>query len=224
MPRKSYSKKYSKKKPSSRYDTYAKCGAQAASDGAALYTLVKPFLPFNAEYKRVTAQTNANPSTTMVTGLKNAMLQGDDADQRIGRSIRMTSLNVSQIFTKHASATDTLVRCTIVIDTQANAIIIDTADFQSGGYDIQSLPNPDYQGRYKILKNFIVNLTTDRPTAVRKYYVKIPRHLGRVEYNNTNGGTIADINKNALYNLLVSNEPTNLPTVSTNMRMNYIDN
>lgn len=217
-------KKYSKPKPKSRFDTYAECGKQATADGLALYTLVKPFLPFNAEYKRITSETTSNPSTTPVIGLKNAISQGDDANQRVGRSIRMTSLQVNQTLTKHASATQTFVRGYFLIDTQANATVMSDSDFHSTGFDINSFPNPDYQGRFRVLKQYRATLTTDKPVSVRSFRVPIPRRLGRVEYNGTNGGTIADINKSALYHINVSSESTNTPTVVTNSRILFIDN
>lgn len=221
--KKGYRKNYRRK---STIPTYGACASKLAADGLNLYKLVKPFLPFNAEYKQLNNNTSSAVGTTVIRGLKNGTVQGTDQNERIGRSVRMTSVHVKQQYKLNVLAsTPCTIRCSLVIDSQANGIIFPNGDYQAGGYSLISMYNSDQQGRFKTLLNWNVNLSPEgRQHVVMEKYIRIPREWGHIEYNSGVAGTIADINKNSLYLILLSDDNVNKPQVESNVRVNYVDN
>jgi hypothetical protein len=70
----------------------------------------------NTEFKQVnTSRSFAQDNSGTVT-LLNALIQGDDYDNRGGRMVRFKSLEMRYIMTQHASATNTQVRNILFID------------------------------------------------------------------------------------------------------------
>ena len=221
-----YKKRYNKKGPiTSRIKTYGKCAAQASADGAAMYQLVKPFLPFNAEYKRVDQNLSITPTTTGVFTLLNGLAPGTDDTERIGRSVRMTSLSWRISQSTNASATTTQVRYMIVIDRQANDAVFAIADLLQAGSEIVSMRAAHSSKRFHWLADFVVTSSNnDLDVVFRKGFARINRKAGVVEFDAGTAGTVADINTNSLHLVTITNEVTNTPTVLFNARLYFLDN
>lgn len=216
-------KKYNKPKPkSSRFETYGKCGAQAAADGAAIYSLVKPFLPFNAEYKKKTISDTLAPTATPNYTLLNGLVLGTGAGHRVGRSVRFTSLQYRICSTVNATPVGTVVRVIFMWDTAPNEALPADVDFSHLGTTPASIRNQDYLGRFKTLKDITYKLSADTPNAVHKGYIRIPRKWD-TQYDASTLGDITDMTSGALYCITVTNGVAP-PSMDRSFRGNYIDN
>lgn len=203
---------------------YKSCAKMAYKDGLEVYKLVKPFLPFNAEYKREVVCGTDEISTTPVLFLLNGIAEGTGAGTRIGRQVRFNSLQINFTFKMKAAQTQSQIRLALVCDTQPNGANFTSAIYHEGGFNLCSMANPDVQGRFKTMKYFNVNLSDNgSQVQTRKYRVKIPRYIGQTEYN-ASGATITAIQKNAFFLIDVSDETSNLTDMAFECRMNYIDN
>lgn len=151
-----------------------------------------------------------------------ALAQGDSATGRTGNSILLRSLTYRfRLEVNSAVTLDTGVTVIIFIDTQQ------VSDTSPAVTDVlttatcESLLNLNAVGRFKILS--------------RKTYILTPASGGRpaIEVNNTmnlykhvryNGTASTDVQKNGLYVMFISSEPTNTPVVTGAFRIGYHDN
>lgn len=148
--------------------------------------------------------------------------QGDDEVNRTGNSIFVRSINCRFEFQQNAIATNTIYRMILAIDTQTisdeTAIqITQPTIFQTTS--TQSFLANATAGRFKILKNWY--FTTDSAKATSKsiqYYYNLRHH---VRYN---GPLATDIQRGNIFFFLYADQPTNLPTVSYQVKTGYHDN
>lgn len=188
----------------------------------------------NPEKKEITNAifTQATPLaasgfTALAAGnVLNAVVQGTTAETRIGRKIRMRSLDVrwfcSIVGAGVASGGEG--RVLIVYDKQANAAlpaiiaILNTNDFNSP----MNLSNSD---RFTVLRSFITEPLDLNNNSVISGHEFITMDLETI-YNDTNGGTIADIQTGAVYILFGDNGTTTTvaPTFTFISRIRFDDN
>jgi len=136
--------------------------------------------------------------------LLNGVVQGTTAETRIGRKIRMRSLDIRWTWNLQSTSTGgSPVRCVVVYDKQSNAAaptiaqIFNTNDFLSP----MLLANSD---RFIILRSFIsepVSLNNNLSVSGHEF---VPIDLD-VIYNDTNGGTILDIQTGSAYLMIAQN-------------------
>ncbi len=178
----------------------------------------------NVEYKNKYTQLTASVTgdTPAFFSLVN-MIKGDDDNLRQGNQIRVKLVYLNALIKINASATNTTLRYMIILDKQCNGVNPTAPElFQDNTVnDIMVSPlNPDNKFRFRILYNKLVKLSTTLPTVQLKKYLKVD-YIIRYDGN---AGTTADITSNNLIVLLFSDEVTNDPTVTHNIRMSYIDN
>lgn len=182
-----------------------------------------------------------------------SVAQGDTVSTRSGNMISPTSIRLcGSIFTNSNATTPTVARMILFWDSQPNGANppVGTAnsllqDLASGLY-VNELYDPDNRERYKVLldKRVVLNpllwlnqsgFITDNLSAtatistdvdgtvpVQKLfneYVKLGRN---VKFTGTTDG-IADITKNALHLYLISDQPTDSPTIQFSWTMFYRD-
>jgi len=162
-------------------------------------------------------------TTGSITSLTD-IAQGDDYQNREGRSILMNSLETRLTFTINASATETFVRCLWVLDTMgqdsgsspptiAGQILITNA------YNTLRSSNPVYMKRFVILKDELLKLDqVNNPTVVCHQFRKMHHH---VKYNGT---AAADSAEGTIWFVCLSNEATNVPAINGISRIRYYDN
>lgn len=218
-----YKKSYTKKpKASSRYETYKNCGLQAAKDGAALYSLVKPFLPVNVEYKKKTIVDTLAPTATPNYTLLNGLTPGTLSWDRTGRSVRCTSLQYKILSTVNAVPVGTVVRVLFLWDmAPAEAAPLDS-DYSHTATTPSSLRNQDYLQRFRTLKDITFKLSSDTPNHMLKGVIRIPRKWD-TKYDGGVTGNIADISQGSFYCVVVTNGAS-APSMERSFRINYIDN
>jgi len=169
---------------------------------------------------------------------------GAALNQRIGRKVKMMKvkvrghINVPVQAAQAAADTSTFVRLALVMDKQTNAAQMTGAqlynDSSNAFATINSYQNPNNFGRFKILKERsmpIRNLNlVGSPTAADvvqdgtcvpfklSYRFKAPV---TVNFNATNGGTVADIIDNSLHIICGAYSIAYAPSLSYYTRVSY---
>lgn len=181
----------------------------------------------NAESNIIdTSHNGTSIGTTMNIQLLNGTTQGDGNSNREGNSIRMKSvyLRLHNILSQNAAAIFNVCRIMIVLDKQPNGAIFSGADLlENTGIPVASPYEKDFSARFEVLLDKVVTMSkTGNEGVFYKKYINLGQ---KVRYNETNGGTIADINTNALYLCIVTNASSpNEPTFYTNVRLRFVDN
>jgi len=148
-----------------------------------------------------------------------AIAQGDGVGQRTGLSILCRSLTFRIHFVHNMTATRNMIRYMIVQDTQQ------VADTNPGVLDIlesdwQSGLNRNTMGRFKILRNAFVNVSTNaNPQVFHDEFIDLTGQ--HIRYNGPNSG---DVTKDGIYLVILGDNGTSLPSFSYNSRLHYYDN
>lgn len=175
----------------------------------------------NTEFKYKDTSANSAISTSPNFQLLNGLARGDDSTDRDGRQVRIKSLQSNFLFTQHASATSTIVRCIFFIDKDANGATPNMTDVFEAA-TINAPRELDNRKRFVILKDWTVTLTSSGQTIKRQ---KVFKNLDmKTVYDDSTAGDITDISSNSLFLLLLSNEATNTPTVNSYVRIRFVDN
>lgn len=182
----------------------------------------------------------ADPATTNTLF---APTTGDDITNRQGRKVQVLSLKIRGEV-KYAAQVDQLaldnaplIRLALVQDTQTNGTQLNSEDVFQGavnsGQGYLSFQNPANFGRFKVLKDKFMTLST--PTAVNdgtnvevagysryfKWSYKFTKPVV-MHFNATNGGTVADIVDNS-FHVLAGQTTSGIATLSYKCRVTFLD-
>lgn len=190
------------------------------------------------------ASSNADPTTflTLCDPVKGAGIS-----ERVGRKIHIRYIKIKGYV---ASSAQTLqsggdgassIRFILFQDEQTNAaqaagtVLMDGQP--NGGQTINSFQNLDSLGRFRVLKD--KRWTLGNPTIAndtggtggivqsgRKIHFKVNHHFRKpvtVNFNATNGGTIADITDNSFHILCATDDVSMVPTLTYSCRVGYKD-
>lgn len=155
--------------------------------------------------------------------LLNGCSTGDGYTNRDGRSIRIKSVDIKvNIFAGGGGTTPEINRILIFIDKDPNAS-------QAGITDVLSTNSPDsprnldFRKRFVILKDkrFVVVPNQSNEAVIWKYYKKLNMHT---IFNADTGATISAIQSNALYMMIISDQPTGGAYLYGSSRVRFIDN
>lgn len=181
--------------------------------------VVKYYL--NPEYKFLDwTNTTISPSSTPeVYGDVSWLAAGTTEITRTGNTVKFTSLQMHFTLSKATAATQTLVRLVLVSDISSNGVAPDWLDvFETAS--VTAFINKDYGRRFHIIYDKVVTLDTNYPQKVVKVYKKLQHH---VKYLDSTASDAA-LGQGAIYFLVMSNEATNTPLVSTRSRVRFLDN
>lgn len=166
------------------------------------------------------AFTNANATYAVL----NAMVPGTGTNTRIGDKVVMKSIRQRWILQQNvAQALIQYVRVLLVWDKQPNGVnpanplpLITTA--------VEDQPNPDYQYRFKIMKDICVQLgvpgattSSDGCQEIVEYYKKV----NLSSFYTAGAGAIADIATGALLLVSYCSTAVNPPTLVYSSRIHY---
>lgn len=144
-------------------------------------------------------------ATGVLTHL-NPLLQGTSATTRLGRRVTMKSLYIRGYLTM--AATSTLAasyRVLVVYDKQANAAPPTAAQILESDF-FYGLNNLGNSRRFETLCDHVTEcIGTGGPNGTNFTIFKKMNHA--VEFNATNGGTIADIQTGSVYALIYMSAP-----------------
>lgn len=175
-----------------------------------------------------TFQNAAVTTTATITSLV-PCIQGFNDQTRIGNQISVTSIQWrGRISNAGAATTANVFRLIIGWDRQPNAANPTSALLMENGVIsplVISPYNRDTSDRFTILVDKRYNVTAQNAVqtinnTIFSGYKKLNRI---VKYNDTNGGTVADIISNNLFAWMVSNDATNSPVAAIGFRVYYKD-
>lgn len=159
-------------------------------------------------------------STGTTEGHLTGIAQGDTAQTRDGNQIHVISAEVrGHVYADAASSGVSVIRLILVRDKQQ---VADTnASFTNvfGTSNVDVLPYHARIERFQILRDqtFTLPVTGER---VKSFHWKVKLNLP-VHYNDIAN---TDIQKNGVYLMAVSNEPTNMPVLYYTSRIKFYDN
>lgn len=174
---------------------------------------------FHAKDPFVASQQSVAPVGSRL--LLNGLQTGDDIDTRHGRQIRMKSVHLKLNLEQDAASTHTRYRIVLLIDRFPQGATPAWTDVFDGA-DIHAMRNLSNRRRFCILKDWSGNLV--KTTNVARKSVKHFAPLNfKVIFNDGNVGTIADIENNALYLFMITDDANDV-LIDTTVRIRWIDN
>ena len=211
--RPSYRRRNYHKKSSSSY-------LSTASKALAVAYGVKNLL--NVEKKFVDFTVTGNPSdSSPITTLVNGCAQDDTDQTRDGGQVKWVYLNYRWQADINASASSTTLRCLVVKKKDTAGADADISEIlDATGADVAAMYNRNTIFNYQVLYDRRFVLNTDKPSMIGHFKKKVGF---RTRFSGTLA-TVSSIQKNGLFVIWVSNQPTNTPTISGVFRCNFVDN
>jgi len=204
--------RYSYKYGTPTLNTAMKALSIARTTAALLNVEVK-----KTEYTGTAVAINASTGNVIPISTMGA---GTSIGQREGNSIKLKYISGNLKFNKNASATNSpCVRIVIVIDKQCVADTVPAwSDVFSTASPLSHL-NRNTVGRFTIIydRKFTLN-QTDTISKLHSFNIKSQMHV------RFNGTASTDYQKNPVFMLVFSDEPTNPATFDYDVRLGYVDN
>lgn len=198
-----------------RWNVYGKAGSQLVSDVKYLMSVI------NVEDKYVDISGSGAATNAWQFVILNTMVQGTTPNTRIGQSIKWVGVEFR--FSAVLNAANTLpqlFRLILFVDHQPNAANATITDVYPTG--IITPRNVGYLERFTVLYEKVFALSPSNNGACVFDYIS--KHAFHTFFNLTNGGTIADITKNAYYYAYQTDAAANGATFSYNSRFVFVDN
>lgn len=154
--------------------------------------------------------------------LMNGIAQGTNDNERIGNTMRIKSVEYRIIVQHNIGATDqTYFRCILFVDLESDGADPTLAEvLQNTTVPIVSPRNLNNRNKYLILKDQVLKLNDDNPNG----YIEVYKKLNLKTTYDAAGATIAAIANHPIYLLVLSNHPSNGPTMNSYSRIRYVDN
>ncbi len=163
--------------------------------------------------------TQTNTATLV---LLNGLNLGTTATTRTGQSIKAVDLQYTFVLACNTAATNSYLRVIIFRDESPNAAAPTASNLLNSGGNFLSPRNVAYNERFHVFYDQLYGVCVNGPSNKVESGIK---GLGfHTIFNTGDTGLIADITKNSLYVLFLSNETTNGMTVSYYFRFSFVDN
>lgn len=179
----------------------------------------------NCEKKYRDVAVNSNPSSvSTLSVLLNGLAEGDDTQNRNGRSVLADSLHVRWTSKLGNAATNTMLKFVIVCDKKPDITTPTSWAQVYGGNEINGQIDKQNEGdRFVILKQHMVRLNdgTGRSASGDIYLSLKGVHI---KYDGTGSTGTVDLESNAIYIIAISDEPTNAPIFNFVSRFSFYDN
>lgn len=230
LNRKDFKKREPKTAMQKRLRYYYKGGRQLYRDVSYLKGLI------NTEFKfkdtSASTQVIGNTSATAHYALLNGLSRGTDANQRVGRSIKLKSVQLQATIRLNdacAATTENNVRVLLVMmkDPEGIAPTYSGSTFRSIYLtdSISSMRDLNNRGKFYVLKQWYIALNAEGVKSRNiKFYKKMNTHQ---YFNAQTNGDIGDITSNALYLIAIgdlNNANPDETWISYQARIRFIDN
>lgn len=153
----------------------------------------------------------------------NLIENGPDADDRIGKKITMTKLNLSGIV--RTTAGPSTVYMQVIYDREANGALITQGDL----YWYNTTPatnrirNPHFLDRFQILKTWQFTIDASSTEGKDRKLINYSKKLNHITNYNTTAATIAAIQDGALHLCIWIDSGRSDSLVDFSYSLNYID-
>ena len=178
-----------------------------------------------AELKAVDTTINQVADTTGAVTLLNGVARGDDINQRVGRRVRLASLQASIVnYVTPATGIDQTHRCLIVYDKQSNGVAPAITDVLVSASTV-AMPNLDNRQRFVILYDKLMHLNAAaEPGSMVAFKINKRLPYG-VQFNSGDAGTVADIQTGGLFFITIGSIAAGgtAGTFSGRVRVRYTD-
>lgn len=181
----------------------------------------------NCEKKYHTTSQNTTFARAGVMSYLSAIPLGDSAVQREGNSVLLRSIYLNYSVVKNTSVATTKCKVAIVMDTgyadNAGSIaanLIWDSTYIGTQYAPMAPISSNTQGRYKLIRVWDFTLTDQYDTKRISEYIKVYKHL---KFDGT-AGTSADLSRNALYLVSISDQDVNVPAYEYICKIGFYDN
>lgn len=171
------------------------------------------------EFKKLpnTAGVASVTDTGTVTHLSN-IASGSGSNARIGDAVTARYLFGRLSLRQHASSSASDVRIIIFVDKQQVGDGTPTVTNVLAAAEPDSFLNEATVNRFKILRDWYFNVNDAKSLAwLKKFNIKLNF---QIRYNGT---AATDIQKNGIYILCISDEPSNTPGLVWSIRLVYTD-
>ncbi len=205
---------------------YRRCGEMVYSDAKRALLMAKSIKSLmNVEFKNhdVKLTASALAVAPIISELTNIAI-GDTTNTRDGSSIKLVSILFKYLINMNASATQTKVRVILVHDRQTNEAVYSAADFLAdvtAGDSIVAARNLDNGHRFQVLYDKVHTYSiSGRQNSYHQFYKKLNLKL---RYDNA-AAAITSLTQSSLSLLTTTNEATNVPNITSIVRLRYVDN
>lgn len=172
------------------------------------------------EIKTTASSHSGLVSNTGVVNLITGINEGTDYDDRVGKKITLRSLQIKGFMANNDSTLGdtTVIRLLIVRANGFSGVAPTIGDIllNSNAYSLRN-PRPDLLRKYTVLYDTMRANDRDNPHNV---FGKYRRLNSQAVFD---GATVADVNKGALYVVMLSNRSTDVPTVAYQTLVKYVD-
>ncbi len=205
---------------------YRRCGEMVYSDAKRALLMAKSIKSLmNVEFKNhdVKLTASALAVAPIISQLTNIAI-GDTTNTRDGSSIKLVSILFKYLINMNASATQTKVRVVLIHDRQTNEAVYSAADFLedvTAGDSIVAARNLDNGHRFQVLYDKVHTYSiSGRQNSYHQFYKKLNLKL---RYDNA-AAAITSLTQSSLSLLTTTNEATNVPNITSIVRLRYVDN
>lgn len=184
---------------------------------------VKRLLNVEIKNHDIARQTSIALSQTPVISQLTNIAQGDTTNTRDGSQCKMVGFNINYFLQTSATVPRTIVRIMFVLDKQTNQAIYTAGDLLNDVTVVDNIVTPrnlNNKHRFVVLYDRTHMLSLSRPTVHIKKYIKRDVLL---RYD-ASTPSIADLTQNSLSMVQWTNEPTNVPNITSFIRIRFVDN
>lgn len=158
-------------------------------------------------------------STATIANL-NAIAQGDDDSERLGKTIKCLSFQMKGTAYFNVSATRSVLRIIVFRDNGFDGATPVITNLLSGTPYINAMRaiDPNDIARYTVLYDDVFDFCASKPIVNFEHYKKYDQHI------KFDGVAAADTANGGLWILAISDEATNGPSVTVRTKIRYVDN
>lgn len=175
----------------------------------------------HVEYKLKDKTMTGAVSTSSTIYRLTEIAQGDTESSRDGMRLTIKGLRWKGNVVADTSAENTIIRMIVFLDRQTDGATPADTDLLEDA-DTAGLPNRDNRNRFWIMSDKLYSLTTGSRTAFAFDWYKRFKKGITVHYKGS-GSAVTDAKENQVFMLLISNQGTYTPYVTSRARMVYTD-
>ncbi len=189
----------------------------------ALYIAKKVQRMNRPEKKQAIVQaTDAAMATTPTIVQLCNMSEGDTNQKRDGGEVRFVSCTLNYLSQRHISADTTVIRIMLVHDKQTNGAIFADTDLLYDATAVDNIVSPlnlNNNHRFKVLYDRCHPVAAANRVVCRKKFFKL-NILCRYD---ANAGDITDLTQGSIALVFMTDETTNTPVITYNVRLRFTD-